>query len=412
MGKKKKYYKFNKFLLIFVLLIEYIIINEKQLYKLFQRNNYFQNSKTNCSKSMALANILESEENRTFILSEGKKFIDKCLKEKYNTKIYKHYDKPKISSIIPVYNKERNILSSIRSIQNQNFSNLEIILIDDYSTDNSSKIIMELKNNDSRIKLITNKKNMGTLYSRSIGILISKGKYIFPLDNDDMFFYEGIFDYIFKIAQEFNFNIVGFRAFKTNDGKYNIKNISDLYKYQNYPKNIVIYQPELGSWMIKFKGHYTLHDVTVWAKCIKSSIYKKATLKLGIKNYSKFVSWAEDAIINYIIFNLAHSFIFIHKYGIIHIYSESTASFSMPNDIKLFGFIFLIDVIYDFCKNNNDKNFAALFTFYMKRHYNIYRFFNNSNLIYFKNILNKFLNDPYISQKNKNKIRKNFKTFF
>ena len=68
-------------------------------------------------------------------------------------------------------------------------TNFEIILINDYSNDNSSIIINEMKKFDNRIKIINNHRNMGTLYSRSIGALNAKGKYIFALDNDDLFLY-------------------------------------------------------------------------------------------------------------------------------------------------------------------------------------------------------------------------------
>ena len=149
---------------------------------------------------------------RERILKNGKNFINKCLyktNEKYKNKV-----KPIISSIIPVFNCENSIRASINSIQKQNYKNFEIILINDFSKDKTSKIIENLKENDQRIKIINNKKNMGSLYSRSIGVLISQGEYIFPLDNDDMFFSEFIFSSILKIAQESNLDIVGFRGIK------------------------------------------------------------------------------------------------------------------------------------------------------------------------------------------------------
>ena len=89
---------------------------------------------------------------------------------------------------MPLYNCENTIESSIRSIQNQNFTKIEIILSNDFSNDNTSNIIRNTKKNDKRIKIIDNKSNKRILYSRSIGVLISKGKYIFNLDNDDMYF--------------------------------------------------------------------------------------------------------------------------------------------------------------------------------------------------------------------------------
>ena len=72
----------------------------------------------------------------------------------------------------------------------------------------------------------------------------------------------------------------------------------------------------------------------------KKNLYKEATIKLGSKRYSMFVSWAEDTIMNFIIFNIAKSFLFIHKYGIIHLHNKSTASFTMRKDIILFNLFY------------------------------------------------------------------------
>ena len=60
---------------------------------------------------------------------------------------------------------------------------------------------------------------MGTLYSRCIGVLHSKGKYIFPLDHDDMFFEYDIINIVYKEANNFNYDIVGFKGIK----EYNYK---------------------------------------------------------------------------------------------------------------------------------------------------------------------------------------------
>ncbi len=120
---------------------------------------------------------------------------------------------PKISVIIPLYNCENYIKYTIRSVQNQNMGNFEIILINDNSKDGSLNISISLQEEDKRIKIINNNKNMGTLYSRSIGVLYSKGEFIFSLDNDDMFSDEDIFDKIYDIAYKNNYDIVEFKTF-------------------------------------------------------------------------------------------------------------------------------------------------------------------------------------------------------
>ena len=324
-----------------------------------------------------------SKESKTLIIQNGKKFIDKCLFPQNNIEGYPIKNiSQKISAIIPVYNSEKTIYSSICSIQNQNILNIEILLIDDFSSDNSSIIVKSLQDKDTRIKIIKNKKNMGSLYSRSIGVIMSKGEYIFGLDNDDLFFSDSIFDDIIKISEKENYDIVGFRAFSIENYSYDNEKIKDLYEYQYYPENIIVHQPQLSTWMITVNGHFKPHDVTIWAKCIKSRIYKEATLKLGINRYSNFVSWAEDAIINYVIFNIADSFTFVHKYGIIHLLNNSTATFYMSNDIKLFGEIHFLDIIYEFTRNNKDKNYTIMGVYYIKRMFRINKFINNTNLFF------------------------------
>ena len=64
-----------------------------------------------------------------------------------------------------------------------------------------------MKSYDNRIRIINNHKNMGTLYSRSIGVLNSKGKYIFMLDNDDIFLNEDIFETIYNFASYDKYDI-------------------------------------------------------------------------------------------------------------------------------------------------------------------------------------------------------------
>ena len=222
------------------------------------------------------------------------------------------------------------------NIFSRKFRYIKVILINDFSEDSTSKIIEKYKEEDSRIIIVKNKKNMGSLYSRSIGTLISKGEYIFPLDNDDLFFSEDIFGFIIKITKESDLDVVGFRAIKVKNIMVNVKEMKDLYHY-NYPDNLIIRQPQLSKWFITIKGRLGFHDATVWCKCIKTKVYKDAVISLGFERFSKFVSWAEDTSMNIIIFNIANSFTFINKYGIVHLISRTTATYSQP-----FNYLFFI----------------------------------------------------------------------
>ena len=90
-----------------------------------------------------------------------------------------------ISVIIPVYNNEKWFDRCIKSIINQTYSNLEILIINDCSSDNVEDIILKYKDLDNRIIYFKNVKNEGVGYSRNIGIKESRGEYIYFLDSDD-----------------------------------------------------------------------------------------------------------------------------------------------------------------------------------------------------------------------------------
>lgn len=91
---------------------------------------------------------------------------------------------PKISIIIPVYNVEKYLCKCIDSVVNQSYRNLEIILIDDGSTDDSGKICDEYAIKDSRVKVI-HKINQGVAHTRNIGVELARGEYIMFVDSDD-----------------------------------------------------------------------------------------------------------------------------------------------------------------------------------------------------------------------------------
>lgn len=92
---------------------------------------------------------------------------------------------PKISVIIPVYNTESYLRESIESILNQTFKDIEIIAINDGSTDNCLEILNEYSQKDSRLKVFS-QENKGLPLTRNFGIDNSNGKYIYFFDSDDI----------------------------------------------------------------------------------------------------------------------------------------------------------------------------------------------------------------------------------
>lgn len=115
--------------------------------------------------------------------SEEINFLQSCLDEARGIT----YDKPELSIIIPFNNDGENIKRLIKSIQNQKIKKLEIIIIDNASTDKKSlRILDEESKNDKRIKIIKNKKIKGDLYSYAKGINEAKGNYSMLLNSEQM----------------------------------------------------------------------------------------------------------------------------------------------------------------------------------------------------------------------------------
>ena len=161
-------------------------ISDNKIKNISDNNNIIENNiikdKSNIQKNKE--NIQNSDTDLSF--EESKKLINKNLYKEYkfnslqesfnkakdfldksskgilinDKKQFKSSENPKVTAIIPVYNSQYFITRAIKSIQNQNLLDLEIILVNDFSTDRSLNIIEEIKKEDPRIKIINNKKNM------------------------------------------------------------------------------------------------------------------------------------------------------------------------------------------------------------------------------------------------------------
>ena len=237
-------------------------------------------------------------------LKDGKKYINKCLqKSHFNRKLNIKNSLPKISVIIPVFNCEDSISLSVSSIQNQRLLEIQIILVNDFSTDNSRFIIENMQKSDSRIVIINNNKNMGTLYSRNIGAIYANGSYIFCLDDDDMFFRDNIFLKLYNIELKYNYDILGFKV--VNGDNADISSMhDDLFILKK--NDMVVYQPNLKLLSIRN------NDIHIWGKCIKNEIFKKAISLLGAQRSTTYLYNAEDDVIVLMLFNAQkHSDLFL-----------------------------------------------------------------------------------------------------
>lgn len=125
-----------------------------------------------------------------------------------------------VSVVIPIYNVESYLTECLNSIVNQTLRNIEIICINDGSTDNSLDIIEEFAKKDRRIKVIT-QENAGHAVATNRGIDMARGKYLFLMDSDDTLDLEAL-EKSFNAAEENNVDFVLFKAINYDDstGEY------------------------------------------------------------------------------------------------------------------------------------------------------------------------------------------------
>ena len=124
---------------------------------------------------------------------------------------------PKISILVPIYNVEKYLAECLESIVKQTLTDIEIICINDGSTDNSLKIIQNFANKDSRIKVV-DKANSGYGASMNLGLSMATGEYIGIVESDDFVKTEMFFD-LYQIAQENDADIVKSDFYEFNSKK-------------------------------------------------------------------------------------------------------------------------------------------------------------------------------------------------
>ena len=295
-------------------------------------------------------------------LQEINNWINLCKKKKLIRGILKSSENPKITALITLYNSQDYIHTALKSVQNQYFADIEILMIDDASTDDSFSIIKQFQEQDQRIKIIKNKKNRGALYDKSIGILKAGCQYTMILDSDDLFAKDSIFNICYEEAQKHNIDIIEFSGYNLNNNNFQLNIVPEIPYYLRFKQhNQLVTQRDLSFFIYKKQGEYNykLIDGVLWGKCIKSSIFKKTLKIVGSYIYRRKINYGDDRIINFILFKSAYSFKYIHEYGIIYNYNNNSITHlnSYINNCK--DELINIMTIYNYTKNTKESEIAA-----------------------------------------------------
>ena len=339
-------------------------------------------------------------------LKEINNWISICYKKILIRGILKSTEKPKITALITLYNSQDYVHIALTSVQNQLFKDIEILLIDDGSTDNSLNLIQRFQEEDKRIKIIKNKKNRGALYSKSIGILKSGGRYVMLLDSDDLFANENIFNISYYEAIQNKIDIVEFSGYNLNYEYFQLNNVPEIPYYLRFKQhNELIQQPDLSYFIYRkleeFK--YRLIDGFLWGKCIKSNIFKMSLKIVGSYIYRQKINYGDDRIINFILFKLANSFKYINEYGIIYkLNNNSITHFnSFINNCK--DELINIMSLYNYTKNTKESDIVAFEIIFRWNHI-IFPGLNINNYQCMKKLINKLLLNKYIRNEYKEKL--------
>ena len=364
-----------------------------------------------------------------------------CIKPNlFNIRIYKNYitlckkliklypeveennEKPFFSICIPVYNMEKYIEQSIISVLNQSFRDFEILIINDYSLDNSEKIIKSLQDDNHKIKLINHNENLGVYKTRVDLIKNAKGNFIIFLDPDDLFSNENLLKKLFDFNSINNLDIIEFSILINFESDNNLYYPSQSKtNHFHFSDGKIIYHPELSNILFFSNNKYsTIICRCLWNKMIRKDLLLKTINFLGNRTYNKIhFDFAEDTIINVLNFEFASNYSNLNLYG--YMYNVRSNSMSHSDEkggemnLKMAkNIIYFYRLFYNYIKYfNKDINYL----FYdLKRFDYYFEYINDSysSSLYKKKIINLYtgiLNEKNISKKLRKYAKKSLKKF-
>lgn len=244
-----------------------------------------------------------------------------------------------ISVIVPIYNVEKYLEKCVKSIQEQTYKNIEIILVDDGSPDNCGELCEKYARKDPRIKVI-HKENGGLSDARNKGIDNATGKYIVFVDSDDYIeinyielLYKAIIENKAEISQ------CGINKVGCNE------KIIERIKYQNN-------QLKTGNGMIQdFYTKHLIENVVVWNKMYKKELYDKIKFPFGkihedeFTTYKIFYQVEKVAVISECLYN----------------YRQTNSSITGKKyNLKRLNLLEALEERMEFFKKNNEKELYDL----------------------------------------------------
>jgi glycosyltransferase involved in cell wall biosynthesis len=267
-------------------------------------------------------------------------------------KIFKKTNKIKFSIITPIFNKGETLHRYMRSILKQHFKDIEIILIDDHSSDNSLKVIEEFQNKDERIILLKNFQRKGTLISRNLGVYKSKGDFLLFIDPDDLLS-ENILNYFAILIEKYDYDLTRFNLYI---GDYDLNLPKIVYHLKNKP----LFGKKIFFHLFFGFGKLLQLDFYLTNKLIKRQLFIRVLNSVNQYFLKQFMIDCEDGLINFMLYKLSESYYFTRKIGYYYVITkESITHESVDFKKRLKSNFLYFRYIIESTKNNNIEKIIA-----------------------------------------------------
>ena len=309
-------------------------------------------------------------------------------------------NEPLLSIILPSYNKASEILQSVRSIQNQSFKKIEIIIVDDCSTDNYKEVYKSLLNTDPRIRIFYHKKNMGVWRSRLDGFLYSRGKYILHFDPGDFYSDNYILEDGYNLVSQYHLDSLRFALMevynKTNiENKNNTKRI----EFENFLLKIIYGKIDFPV--------ITVHYGSIWNRLTRAAIFTKGLYLLDEYTLNAYKNLWEDRWWNQLANKIVYSNLLIDRVGYLYFRVDTgEGTVKLNNDEQKFKIIkeFIYFLLFDYqlsSKYSAKKDVIDFLKWLTNDNFQYFKFilhinYLNKSFPIFNQLIECLLNDPFV----------------
>ena len=221
-----------------------------------------------------------------------------------------------VSVIIPYFRKKKYITETISSVLRQTYEYLEVIIVYDDETKVDLDFINNLKNKDSRIKIITNPLNLGAGESRNIGITNAKGSYIAFVDADDIWDAKKIeLQLSYMMSNNYSFTHTSYKIINSENKivghriAKNFENYQSLLGSCDIGLSTVMIKKNIFTNDLKFPNLKTKEDFVLWLKFLKKN-YKIFSINTDLTSWRKLNNSLSSSTLQKLIdgFNVYHKF--------------------------------------------------------------------------------------------------------